>query len=77
MVTLSDERHEPGRCPGLSCPNAWHIHGCDPVWQYVDPDGYDISDQMYAYGAVERRRWSGPDGPDLIEYRRGDRWEEA
>jgi hypothetical protein len=71
-------RHPEGQCSGLDCEHAWHTGGCGPMWQYCDADGYDISGQPYAEDdAVERRRWDGPDGPDLIEYRRGDRWEQA
>lgn len=78
-VQMRESAFHPGEpCPGLQCPGAWHIHGCGPVWQYVDADGCDITDRPYAeQDAVERRRWDGPDGPDLIEYRRGDRWGEA
>lgn len=67
-----------GACPGLGCAHAWHLGGCGPMWQYVDADGYDISDRPNGdVDAVERRRWDGPDGPDLVELRRGDRWEVA
>lgn len=72
--------HEPGQCPGLDCPAAWHVGGCDPMWDYADADGYLIDPGINAYAeqdAVERRRWDGPDEPSLIEYRRGDRWEQA
>lgn len=65
-------------CVGLDCPYAWHTGGCGPMWQYMDTEGYDISHQPYAErDAAERRRWDGPDEATLIEYRRGDRWEEA
>lgn len=70
--------HASGQCPGLDCPDAWHIHGCDPMWQYVDAQGCDITGHPYAeQEAVERRRWDGPDGPDLIEYRVDGEWGEA
>lgn len=70
--------HDPGHCPGLQCPDAWHTGGCGPMWQYVDADGYELQGGLYdEQDAAERRRWDGPDGPDLIEYRRGDQWEEA
>lgn len=71
-------RHMNGQCPGLECEYAWHTGGCGPMWQYCDAEGYEISGHLYAEDdAVERRRWDGPDGPDLIEYKRNGCWEPA
>lgn len=64
-------------CPGLECSYAWHTGGCEPFWQY-SKDGYVLSGGGYDEDdADERSLWSGPDGPDRVEYRRNGRWEEA
>lgn len=81
-MTQSDvlTTHDPitGQCPGLDCDNSWHINGCGPMWQMIDAHGYELHGGLYDEDdAVERRRWDGPDGPDLIEYRRSGVWEEA
>lgn len=65
--------HGLGSCPGLGqCEHSWHMHGCDPYWQYVSRDGRDASadpDPTTDDDVVERRLWNGPDGPDIVQYR--------
>jgi len=67
-----------GHCPGLGqCDQSWHEGGCEPFWQYVSADGYDISSNPYPeYDATEKRWWTGPDGPDQVWTRAkiGDEW---
>lgn len=57
-------------CPGMECPDYWHVHGCAPYWQYIDAAGCEISGSPTAErDAVERRLWRGPDGPDVCQRR--------
>src|SRR5687767_11843694 len=62
-------------CPGMECPDFWHLHGCLPYWQYCAA-GYDITDQVHRErDADEMRLWRGPDGPDMVYRKVNGAWE--